>query len=58
MRALRPDPDLFDLTGWRQRLADLQTEPQDMARDTLIDHATAHIRAITTPPEKSPAQAG
>lgn len=58
MRALRPDPDLFDLSGWRQRLADLQAAPQDQARDMLIDHAEAHIRAITNTPEKSPAQAG
>lgn len=58
MRALRPDPDLFDLDGWRQRLADLQAAPQDQARDMLIDHAEAQIRAIATPPEKSAAQAG
>jgi hypothetical protein len=57
MPALRPDPDLFDLAAWRQRLAELQAEPQDAWRDAMIDHAEAHIAAISRTPEKSPLEA-
>lgn len=57
MRALRPEPDLFDLSGWQQRLADLQADPASHVRDMLIEHAEAHIRALHAYGEKTPAEA-
>lgn len=57
MPALRPDPDLFDLDGWRQRLTDLRTEADYPWRDDAIRHAEAHIAAIVASVEKTPVQA-
>lgn len=58
MPALRPDPALFDLAGWKQRLAELRADPvQDEWQQGLIDHAEAHIRAIGETPDKTPAEA-
>jgi len=58
MPVLRPEPALFDLQGWKQRLAELRVDPvQDGWKQALIDHAEAHIRAISATPEKTPAEA-
>ena len=57
MPALRPDPDLFDLDGWRQRLAELQAEPQDVWRDASIAATEAHIAAISEPPQNTAPEA-
>ncbi|MEH7830369.1 hypothetical protein [Gemmobacter denitrificans] len=56
MRFLRPDPHPCDLAAWQQRLAELQDEPQDDWRDSLIDMARLHIAALEHPPEKSPTE--
>lgn len=58
MPALRPEPGLFDLQGWKQYLAELRADPvQDSWQQALIDHAEAHIRAIGTDPKKTAAEA-
>lgn len=54
MPALRPEPDLFDLAGWTNRLVELKAEPQDAWRDALIAHAETHIAAISAPSGKPP----
>lgn len=46
MQVLRAEPDLFDVQGWRDRLARLRQEPPDKWRDVLIQHAEAHLAAI------------
>lgn len=51
MYILRGEPDLFDLTAWNARLAELRADPASEFRDALIDHAEAHIRAITDTPQ-------
>lgn len=57
MFALRPEPDLFDLSAWRQRLAELQADPESPVRAMMIEHAEAHIAAISAPPQKTAAEA-
>lgn len=52
MSLLRPDPDIFDLAGWQQRLAELRAEKPSSLRDAKIEYAEAHIRAIGGTPGK------
>lgn len=58
MPVLRPEPDLFDLQGWKQRLAELRAdELQDEWQQALIEHAEAHIAAIEGMPPQRPTEA-
>ncbi|WP_193668270.1 hypothetical protein [Paracoccus kondratievae] len=57
MSALRPDPDLFDVAAWQQRLDELRAEQPSSLRDAKIEYAEAHIRAIGGIPEKSAPEA-
>ena len=52
MSVLRPDPDLFDVAAWRQRLDELRAEAPGSLRDAKIEYAETHLRAITGTPEK------
>ena len=57
MSVLRPDPDLFDVAAWRQRLDELRAETPSSLRDAKIEYAEAQIRAIGGTPEKSATEA-
>lgn len=57
MPALRPEPSLFDLDGWRRRIEELEGEPRDDWRDALIDHAETQVLAILASAKKSPPEA-
>lgn len=58
MPVLRPEPDLFDLQGWKQRLADLRADAlQDEWQLGLIDHAKAHIAALEGDASQRPTEA-
>lgn len=58
MPVLRPEPDLFDLQGWKERLADLRADGlQDEWQRGLIDHAQAHIEALEGGSPQRPTEA-
>lgn len=57
MPALRTEPDLYDLDGWRRYLEDLRSDPQDEWRDFEISLAEARIEVIVSTSAKTPVQA-
>lgn len=57
MAVLRPDPDLFDVEGWRQLVEELRAAPEEDANPDLLFYAEAHLAAILETPEKAAAEA-
>lgn len=56
--SLRPSPDLFDLEAWKERLKDLEVDPEDtVGRDAAIDHAKTMIDLLDDTSDKMAAQA-
>lgn len=55
---IRPEPDLFDLEGWRGLLAELREEPADVAgHDIGLAHAETMVDLLEERATQSAAQA-
>ena len=57
MAILRPDPDVFDIDGWRQLVDELRAIDRDQTDADHLAYAEAHLAAISAPPEKTAAEA-
>ena len=57
MSHLRADPPLFEISAWRDRLAELRTDAPSDYRDGLIFQAESHIAALEATPQKKPPEA-
>lgn len=57
MAVLRPDPDLFDVEGWRHLVEELRATAQDQTDADHLAYAEAHLAAISEAPEKMATEA-
>lgn len=57
MARLRPEPELYDVPGWRALVAELLAAPTDEISDEYLAYAQAHLSAIAEDPPKTGAQA-
>ncbi|NEX47610.1 hypothetical protein [Pseudotabrizicola algicola] len=56
MARLRPEPELYDVPGWRALVSELRAAPPAEAAPAYLAYAEAHLSAIAELPRKTPAQ--
>jgi len=52
--AIRAEPDLYDVAGWRALVDELSAASGDDARPTYLGYAVAHLAAIENATQAEP----